>query len=224
MEPTLLSTQISIFLHDGVMNPLRYEEPLNDNFDGIFTNKIFAVTIPNVPDEMPILKYTSSDESITYEFARKRLNFFMNFKDYSDEQVASDTLEEYKSKIKAFIKNQLLVVTDIERIGIAVFYYIDLDDDKAKYWSSEYKFPFVKKDTNELTYIINNPFNKFDLTFNSVLTLTNETIQDNRIVPIVSIDINNKEVSSLSKNQINSIMDNITQYKKDELLKILENK
>ena len=39
------SSQISIFLSDGIMNPSRYVYEINNNFNGIFTKQNYLLNI-----------------------------------------------------------------------------------------------------------------------------------------------------------------------------------
>ncbi|MCI7332846.1 MAG: hypothetical protein MSH48_04180 [Mollicutes bacterium] len=39
------SSQISIFLSDGIMNPSRYVDEINNNFNGIFTKQNYLLNI-----------------------------------------------------------------------------------------------------------------------------------------------------------------------------------
>ena len=39
------SSQISIFLSDGIMNPSRYVDDINNNFNGIFTKQNYLLNI-----------------------------------------------------------------------------------------------------------------------------------------------------------------------------------
>lgn len=215
----LLNAQISIFLSDGIMNPSKYVNVINQIFENIFSNEVLSLNIPGIPDDIPLVRYTSKSEDYAYDFAKKRLNFYISFKSLGGE----GELNEYLGKIKDFINNNLNIVTEISRIGIACMYYVDEKEDTISYWYKKYKFPFVTKNSSEITYTINNPFEAEKLLFNNIITLTTGNLKNSREVPIVSIDINNKEVSSLSVKQIEYIMTSLDNYKVERLKEILGN-
>ena len=215
----ILNTQISIFFSDGIMNPSKYIKVLNNIFNNVFTNEILSLNIPGVPDDMPLVRYSSKSDDYSYDFARKRLNFYLSFKSFGGEKE----LDEYLTKIKLFIDNNLSVVTGISRIGIACVYYLDEKDEDISYWSKKYKFPFVTKNVSEISYTINNPFEEEGLNFNNIITLTNGRLKNSKVVPVVSVDINNTEVSNLSNEQIDYIMNIMDCYKLERLCEMFDN-
>jgi hypothetical protein len=71
-----------------------------------------------------------------------------------------ESLTEYLDNIYTFVTDYLLIVTPINRIGLAIVSYINHDDKTHKYWMEKYKLPFGSHSTSEIHYIINNPFIK----------------------------------------------------------------
>ena len=214
-----LTAQISIFLKDGIMNPSKYKVTINDTFEGIFNKEILSINIAGAPDEMPLVRCASKDNMVTYDFSRKRINFTINFA--SKNKII--TFEEYKSKILELIINNLLSVTDISRIGIAFVYYYDIDDKSHRYWINKFKFPLTTNSTSQLSYIINNPFEKNEITFNNIINLSNATI-NGKIVPSVSVDLNNIPTNNkLTEGQISYILTRCKKYDIDTVNNLLSN-
>ena len=212
-----LKAQVSIFLSDGIMNPNKYKKNINDIFNDLFNNEILSLSIRNAPDDIPLVNYTSKDNAFSYTFSKKRINFTMNF-------VAKNKMmdfDEYKKKIMELINERLLSITDISRIGIAFLYYYDIDDKNTEYWIKKYNFPLTTKSTSELTYIINNSFKYDEVYYNNIINLSNISV-NGKIVPSVSVDINNKEVKKLSEEQLEFIFNKCDKYKDDFVMTLLD--
>lgn len=211
-----MTAQISIFLKDGIMNPSKYKKNVNDIFNNLFSKEILSINIDGAPDDMPLVRCVSKDNMLTYDFSRKRINFGISF--YSKVNMIS--FDEYKNKILELITSDLLSVTDISRIGIAFVYYCDVVDKDNKYWINKYKFPFASDLTSELSYTINNSFEKNDIKFNNIITLSNGKI-DGKSVPIVSVDLNNIPVDALTEEQITFILTKCSNYNLETVSKLL---
>lgn len=222
MKPNLLSAQISVFMTDGIMNPNRYSEKVNQSFSKIFSIENMALNIPNAPDDMPLVQFSSDDNKYQYHFARKRLNFYLNFSENDNEQ----TFTEYLLNIYNFIQNELLPITRIARIGIAVNYYYDIVDNPPRYWIEKLKLPFSCNKSVDVLYTINNKIEKEKLTFNNILSFSNAILNSSKSVPSLSVDVNNEEVEELSKQQLEYIFNKLNLYKLEKIeesLKISEN-
>ena len=206
--------QISIFLTDGIMNPSKYLSDISETFSNLFKNEILLLNLEDAPADMPLLKYNSADNKCGYDFAKKRINFYMNF----DENDSIDKFEEYKNNIYKFINKIILKHSDISRVGIVVNYYINKRDDNNNYWVKKYNLPLFSDKTSELTYSINNNFLNKGLKYNKIITLTNGKLNNIKKVPIVSIDVNNLPTAKLSTEQLNYIFNDINCYL-PELLK-----
>lgn len=50
------SSQISIFLTDGVMNPSRITEDINNKFACIFTKENYSFNLEDAPNDMPLVR------------------------------------------------------------------------------------------------------------------------------------------------------------------------
>lgn len=218
----ILNAQISIFLSDGIMNPTKYTSVINKVFENVFSNEILSLNVTGVPDDMPLVRYTSESEDYAYDFARKRINFYISFKSFGGE----NELNKYINKIENFINNNLIVVTGISRIGIACVYYINDKDADILYWNKKYNLPFATKKTSEMSYTINNPFTAEGLNFNKIINLTTGMLKNSKVVPVVSVDVNNNEVENLSIEQLEYIMNNLNCYRLDDVETLLngENK
>ena len=211
-----MTAQISIFLKDGIMNPSKYKKNINEIFNNLFSREILSINIEGAPDDMPLVKCVSKDNMLSYDFSRKRINFVISF--YSKSKMIS--FDEYKNKVLELIVNDLLSVTDISRIGIAFVYYCDVIDKDNKYWIDKYKFPFTSDLTSELSYTINNTFEKNDIKFNNIINLSNGKV-DGKNVPIVSVDLNNIPVDALTEEQITFILTKCLNYNLDTVSKLL---
>ena len=98
------SSQISIFLSDGIMNPSRYVDEINDNFNGVFTKQNYSLNIDEAPNNVPLVRYSSKDGKYIYDFAKKRINFYLNF----NENDSTPLFEEYKANVEKSVKNLIL--------------------------------------------------------------------------------------------------------------------
>ena len=204
------SSQISIFLSDGIMNPSRLLENIAKDFDNLFTNQEYLLSIEDAPADMPLIRYSSSDKKFVYDFAKKRINFYLNFSENDNLQI----FEDYKQKIKNFLNNSLLKYSSIARIGIAINYYINQKDDQYSYWVNKYHLPLYKEsETSEVSYRINNNFINHGLKYNKIFILTNGKISNTKIVPVISIDINNLPTAKMNTESINFMFDEIDYYK-----------
>lgn len=65
------SSQINIFLSDGIMNPSSYVDEINNNFNGIFTKQNYSLNIDEAPNDVPLVRYSSKDGKYIYDFAKK---------------------------------------------------------------------------------------------------------------------------------------------------------
>lgn len=214
-----LTAQISVFLKDGIMNPSKYKVTINNTFDGIFNKEILSINIAGAPDDMPLVRCTSKDNMIAYDFSRKRINFTINFVS-KNKKI---TFEEYKNKILELIVNNLLSVTDISRIGIAFVYYYDTDDKNHRFWINKFNFPLTTNSTSQLSYTINNPFEKNEIIFNNIIHLSNATI-NGKVVPSVSVDLNNNPTNNkLTEDQISYILTKCKNYDIDTVNNLLSN-
>ena len=214
-----LTAQISIFLQDGIMNPSKYKSNINNIFEGMFNKEILSINIDGAPDDMPLVRCTSKDNIIAYDFSRKRINFTINFVS-KNKKI---TFEEYKNKILELIVNNLLSVTDISRIGIAFVYYYDTDDKNHRFWINKFNFPLTTNSTSQLSYTINNPFEKNEIIFNNIIHLSNATI-NGKVVPSVSVDLNNNPTNDkLTEDQISYILTKCKNYDIDTVNNLLSN-
>lgn len=214
-----LTAQISIFLQDGIMNPSKYKSNINNIFEGMFNKEILSINIDGAPDDMPLVRCTSKDNIIAYDFSRKRINFTINFVS-KNKKI---TFEEYKNKILELIVNNLLSVTDISRIGIAFVYYYDTDDKNHRFWINKFNFPLTTNSTSQLSYTINNPFEKNEIIFNNIIHLSNATI-NGKVVPSVSVDLNNNPTNNkLTEDQISYILTKCKNYDIDTVNNLLSN-
>ena len=214
-----LTAQISIFLQDGIMNPSKYKSNINNIFEGMFNKEILSINIDGAPDDMPLVRCTSKDNMIAYDFSRKRINFTINFVS-KNKKI---TFEEYKNKILELIVNNLLSVTDISRIGIAFVYYYDTDDKNHRFWINKFNFPLTTNSTSQLSYTINNPFEKNEIIFNNIIHLSNATI-NGKVVPSVSVDLNNNPTNNkLTEDQISYILTKCKNYDIDTVNNLLSN-
>lgn len=211
-----MTAQISIFLKDGIMNPSKYKKNINEIFDNSFSKEILSINIDGAPDDMPLVRCTSKDNMLSYDFSRKRINFAINFT--SKSKILS--FDDYKNKVLELITNDLLSVTDISRIGIAFVYYYDVEDKNNDYWINKYKFPFTSNLTSQLSYTINNSFEKNDIKFNNIINLSNASI-NGKNVPIVSVDLNNVPMNVLTEEQITFILTKCSNYSIDTVSKLL---
>lgn len=214
-----LTAQISIFLQDGIMNPSKYKSNINNIFEGMFNKETLSINIDGAPDDMPLVRCTSKDNIIAYDFSRKRINFTINFVS-KNKKI---TFEEYKNKILELIVNNLLSVTDISRIGIAFVYYYDTDDKNHRFWINKFNFPLTTNSTSQLSYTINNPFEKNEIIFNNIIHLSNATI-NGKVVPSVSVDLNNNPTNNkLTEDQISYILTKCKNYDIDTVNNLLSN-
>lgn len=208
------NSQISIFLSDGIMNPIKFIDKFNVYFENLFTKEDYLLKIDaeGIPDEVPLFKYSSSDGKYSYDFAKKRINFYLNF----DENDSMDLFEEYKTRIKNVISSFILEHSSISRIGIAINYYIDKKDEKCKFWAEKYRLPFYdSKKTCVISYNVNNNFTNRGIKYNDIISLSDAKIRQTKVVPVVSIDVNNVPVDDLSSDDLNYIFDEINNYKLD---------
>ena len=214
------SSQISIFLSDGIMNPSRYVDEINDNFNGIFTKQNYSLNIEDAPSDVPLVRYSSKDGKYIYDFAKKRINFYLNFN--ADDSVS--LFEKYKQNVEKLVKNIILRHSNISRVGLAINYYIDKKDDKHIYWVNKYKLPFYNYEkTSEISYTINNNFINKGLKYNNIMVLSNAKYKNTKVVPVVSIDVNNLPTAKLSDESIEFIFHDIDNYKQDVIEGILNN-
>ena len=214
------SSQISIFLSDGIMNPSRYVDEINDNFNGIFTKQNYSLNIEDAPSDVPLVRYSSKDGKYIYDFAKKRINFYLNFNE--DDSVS--LFENYKQNVEKLVKNIILRHSNISRVGLAINYYIDKKDDKHIYWVNKYKLPFYNYEkTSEISYTINNNFINKGLKYNNIMILSNAKYKNTKVVPVVSIDVNNLPTAKLSDESIEFIFHDIDNYKQDVIEGILNN-
>lgn len=211
-----MNAQISIFLKDGIMNPSKYKKNINEIFNDLFSKEILSINIDGAPDDMPLVRCTSKDNMLSYDFSRKRINFGINFTG-KNKLISFD---DYKSKVLELITNDLLSVTDISRIGIAFVYYYDVEDKDNNYWINKYNFPFTSNLTSQLSYTINNSFEKNDIRFNNIINLSNASI-NGKNVPIVSVDLNNVPNNTLTEEQITFILAKCSNYNIDTVSKLL---
>lgn len=215
-----ISSQISVFLSDGVMNPSRLTDEIQKTFDGVFNKEDYTLNLEEAPNDMPLVRYRSDDGKYVYEFAKKRINFYLNF----NENDNMNLFENYKLKVQTVVNEVLLKYSNISRVGLAINYYIDKRDDKYLFWVNKYKFPFFESNsTSEISYTINNNFIYKGLKFNKILILTSGKITNTKNVPIVSIDINNLSTSKISDDTIKYIFEEINFYKKEILEEVLKN-
>ena len=214
----LLNSQISIFLSDGIMNPSKYIDEINENFNDIFKKQIMALDLDDAPSDMPLVRYISNDGKYTYDFAKKRINFYISF----DENNNISLVDSYIEQIYQFINNVILNHSSISRVGIAVNYYIDKNDNKHSYWVDKYNLPLTTDSLSEISYTVNNNFVNKGLKYNKLITLTNAKLKNLKSVPVVSIDINNVLTAKLSLESLNYIFNDLDGYKPDCLLKDLE--
>ncbi len=211
-----MTAQISIFLKDGIMNPSKYKKNINEIFNDLFSKEILSINIDGAPDDMPLVRCTSKDNMLSYDFSRKRINFAINFT--SKNKLIS--FDDYKNKVLELITNDLLSVTDISRIGIAFVYYCDVEDKNNNYWINKYSFPFASNSTSQLSYTINNSFEKNAVKFNNIINLSNASI-DGKNFPIVSVDLNNVPNNMLTEEQITFILTKCSNYSIDSVSKLL---
>ena len=216
MKLKKLSVQISVFLTDGIMNPSKYKKNINDVFEGLFSNEFLSINIDGVPEDMPLVKCSSKDGMISYDFSRKRINFIMSF--LSKNKIIS--FDELKSKTIKLINENLLSVTDISRIGVAFVYYYDIDDKNVEYWINKYKFPLTDKTTSELSYSINNILTKEDFVYNNIISISNINV-NGKVVPAISVDFNNNAVKSMKEEQIDYIFNKCNKYSEDYVASLL---
>lgn len=206
------NSQISIFLSDGIMNPSRYIEDINKNFNGIFTKQNYSLNIEDAPSDVPLVRYSSNDGKYIYDFAKKRINFYLNF----NEEDSVSIFEDYKMNVETLVKNIILKHSNISRVGLAINYYIDKKDDKYSYWINKYKLPFYDpKNTSEISYTINNNFINKGIKYNNIMILSNAKYKQTKVVPVVSIDVNNLPTAKLSDESIEFIFHNIDNYKQN---------
>ncbi len=211
------SSQISIFLSDGIMNPGRIADQINTMFKDLFDKEDYRIVVEDAPNEMPLVRYSSKNGKYCFEFAKKRLNFFM----YFEEKDSLQLFEEYKGKITTIIEKIILINSDISRIGIAINYYIDQRDDKIQFWVKKYDLPFYTNDTSEVSYTINNNFIFNGLKFNKILNISNGKINNTKMVPVVSIDINNLSTAKMSEEWIHFIMKDMDFYRENIISEVL---
>ena len=212
-----LTTQISVFMNDGIMNPSKYKNIINEVFDNIFSEDILSINIDGVPDDMPLVRCSSKDNTYLYDFSRKRINFIVNFNSDSD-KIKYD---EFKNKVYELIINHLTSVTDISRIGVAIVYYFDEDDNDTVYWSNKYNFPLIEQSTSELSYTINNIFKNEDMVYNNVINISN-TFVNTKKVPVISVDVNNNPVDKMPDEQILFILKKCTKYNENTIKELLK--
>ncbi len=206
------SSQISVFLSDGVMNPSRCIDEVNANFNGIFTIQDYLLNIEDAPSDIPLVRYSSKDGKYTYEFAKKRINFYMDF----NENDSVSIFEEYKDNVRNLIKNVILKYSNISRVGLAINYYIDKRDDKYIFWVNKYNFPFYNSNkTSEISYTINNNFINNGIKYNNIIILSNAKHNNSKVVPTVTVDVNNLPTAKLSNETIEFIFNDINNYKQD---------
>ena len=220
MDLKPFNSQISIFLSDGIMNPSRYVDEINNIFNGIFTRENYLLNIEEAPSDIPLVRYSSKDGKYIYDFAKKRINFYLNF----GEEDSISLFEDYKQNVEKIITNIILRHSNISRVGLAINYYINKKDDKYSYWVNKYKFPFYDSEkTSEISYTINNNFINKGIKYNSIMTLSNAKYKQTKVVPVVSIDVNNLSTAKLSDDAINFIFHEIDNYKQDIIERILNN-
>lgn len=214
------SSQISVFFSDGIMNPLKIKDELNKNFSGTFSKEDYSLNLEDAPNDMALVKYSSENGKYTYEFAKKRINFYLKF----DENDEVNIFESYKSKVKSAVYDVLLKYTDISRVGIAMNYFVNKKDDKHIYWFNKFKLPFYNMNsTSQMSFTINNNFIHKGLKFNNILILTNGKISNTKTVPIISIDVNNISTAKLSKEMLEYIFEDIVSYKRECLESMFKN-
>ena len=215
MKP--ISSQISVFLSDGVMNPSRFIDDINKHFDNIFIKEDYVLNLEDAPNDMPLVRCRSNDGRFIYDFAKKRINFYLNFNDFDGLSL----FEDYKYKVKNMLKNVVMNYSDISRVGLAINYYIEGKDKNCSYWANKYNFPFFNSEsTSEITYTINNNFIYKGLKFNKILILTTGKITNTMNAPIISIDINNVSTAKINEQTFHYIFDELDFYKKESLEKI----
>lgn len=212
-----LSSQISIFLFDGIMSPRKLLDDISNEFNKLFSKEEYVLSLDDAPSDMPLIRYSSSNSKYTYDFAKKRINFYLNF----SENDSMEIFENYKCQIKNFITNSVLKYSNISRVGIAVNYYVDKRDDDCNYWIKKYKLPLSSQTTSQVNYMINNNFINKGLKYNQIITLSNGKISQSKSVPIVSIDINNLPTAKLSDEKLNYIFDEIKNYNIESLNEFL---
>ena len=220
MKLKMISVQISVFLSDGVMNPEKYYNQINKIFDNKFQKQEFLIKINNIPDEMPIMKYSSNDGNLSFDFAKKRLNFFLNYLNGLDNKIYD--IDILKKKVKEFVINFLLPVTDLSRVGIACNYYCDGINENSQFWIKKYKMPLVQNDKSEIMYKVNNVFEYNGINYNNVIDLYSDKI-NTKVVPVVSVDFNNVEgIKKLSNDDIDYIFDKYDGYLLEKTSNVLE--
>lgn len=212
-----LSSQVSIFLSDGIMNPRKLLDDIANDFDKLFCKEEYILSLEDAPSDMPLIRFSSKDSKYTYDFAKKRINFYLNFMENDNVEI----FEEYKCQIKNFITNSVLRYSNISRVGIALNYYVDKRDDNSNYWIKKYNLPLSTQSTSQVNYMINNNFINKGLKYNQIITLSNGKITQSKNVPIVSIDINNLPTAKLSDETLNYIFDEIKNYDIESLKEIL---
>ena len=72
-----VSSQISVFLSVGVMNPSRLTDEIKKTFDGVFNKEDYTLNLEEAPNDMPLVRYRSNDGKYIYDFAKKRINFYL---------------------------------------------------------------------------------------------------------------------------------------------------
>lgn len=198
------SIQISVFFSEGIMRPSKYSEKINEFMGGIFVKKIFDFDLPDAPDEMPLSKYASNDEKYIYEFSKKRINFFMDFKTNFSEEIVKEFIYNVRHVIIGIIKNR----TDISRIGIATTNYLLGKGNPDLFWNNMYDLPFFGKKSKETMYTINNPFENNGIEYNFLITLSSGLHNESHdMVPIVILDLNNFPRESMSTDDIDNTLD-----------------
>lgn len=149
---------------------------------------------------------------------KKRINFYLNF----DEQDSVSIFEEYKANVENLVKKIILKYSNISRVGLAINYYIDKRDDKYTYWVNKYNLPFYNSEkTSEISYTINNNFINKGVKYNNIMILSNAKYRHTKVVPVVSIDVNNLSTAKLSDESIEFIFHDIDNYKQDVVERIL---
>lgn len=211
------NSQISIFLTDGVMNPSKFVDNMAATFNNLFETEIYSLNLENAPSDMPLVRYSSKDENYVYDFAKKRINFYLNF----NKNIDINDFDNYKDNIYNFVTDIILKYSDISRVGIAINYYIDKNDDNHSFWAKKYNLPFFTHETSEISYTINNNFVNKGLKYNKIITLTSGKINNIKSVPIVSIDLNNVSTEKLDSESLKYIFNDISNYKSEHLMKDL---
>ena len=213
------SSQISIFLSDGIMNPSRVTADINKMLSKISWKENYSLNLEDAPNDMPLVRYSSNDGKYIYDFAKKRINFYLNFNNEDN----MDLFETYKDSIKSMLYEVILKYSNISRVGIAVNYYVEKKDDKYSFWVKKYNLPFYDSDaTSEVTYTINNNFINKGLKYNNIIILSNGKINDTKVVPVISTDINNLPTAIMSNESIEYIFNEIDRYKKEYIEDFLE--